>query len=654
MAQETTIKLDADVKDAIKSVKDLTKQVEDLQKAQEEQSKKHLEEIQKINDAQKKQTGILAKVKAGTSAVGLAMKAVPITIVVKMLSALWNKLKENQEVMDTISDVMNAVGIVLGDIATALKSTFDRVSEATGGFDALGKVLGGAFSVALNSLVLVIQGVTWGVKQLELAWKNWFGSAEDADKVRAELEQLESDMAKTTEKIGDSAKQIGENFIEAVSEVGTAASEMTKTLTEEIGKVDAKAALERGKQLTQLKKNYERVALEQSRLIEQYDKEAETQRQLRDDTSLSIDERIKANEELGKVLAKQLEAEENAAKAQIANLKQQMALEGESEDLKNRIYAANTELLAIQAKVTGQESEQLVNTNSLLDEKNALIQTGIDRERERNKVLSDEAIENEQYVFDQIELKRKQLEDENKIIEDDIARKRELYAEGTQARVDAEQDYLDQINNLEVSQRELDQQYADEIVRIEDEKQAAKYATLDAIIGIADQESALGKAALIAKQLMAAQELLVDMGILKSKATMAIADANLKGVKSTTDTASGLNATLALGFPAAIPGLIAYAASAVGIVKGIMTAIKGTKQVAGSLGGQDRGGGSSPAPTTPAPMVPETNLIGGSGTNQIAEALAQNQETPVQAYVVSNNVTTAQSLERNIVDTTSL
>jgi hypothetical protein len=53
-------------------------------------------------------------------------------------------------------------------------------------------------------------------------------------------------------------------------------------------------------------------------------------------------------------------------------------------------------------------------------------------------------------------------------------------------------------------------------------------------------------------------------------------------------------------------------------------------------------------------MIPETNLIGGSGTNQIAEALAQNQETPVQAYVVSNNVTTAQSLERNIVDTTSL
>ena len=52
--------------------------------------------------------------------------------------------------------------------------------------------------------------------------------------------------------------------------------------------------------------------------------------------------------------------------------------------------------------------------------------------------------------------------------------------------------------------------------------------------------------------------------------------------------------------------------------------------------------------------APNFNVIGASGTNQIAEALGEQQNQPVQAYVVANDVTTAQSLERNIVETTSL
>ena len=167
----------------------------------------------------------------------------------------------------------------------------------------------------------------------------------------------------------------------------------------------------------------------------------------------------------------------------------------------------------------------------------------------------------------------------------------------------------------------------------------------------------MGKAALIAKQLMAAQELMVDLGVLKNKATMAIADANLKGVKSTADTASGLNATLALGFPAAIPGLIAYAGTAVGIVSGILGAVKKTKSVAGAIGGTGGGGGGgSPAAPAPAPqpISPSFNVVGGSETNQLAEVLGDNNNTPVQAFVVAGDVTTAQSMERNVIETTSL
>ena len=48
-----------------------------------------------------------------------------------------------------------------------------------------------------------------------------------------------------------------------------------------------------------------------------YQKEAELQRQLRDDTSLTFEERIAANEELGRVLDEQFEKEQALAQKKI-------------------------------------------------------------------------------------------------------------------------------------------------------------------------------------------------------------------------------------------------------------------------------------------------------------------------------------------------
>ena len=51
---------------------------------------------------------------------------------------------------------------------------------------------------------------------------------------------------------------------------------------------------------------------------------------------------------------------------------------------------------------------------------------------------------------------------------------------------------------------------------------------------------------------------------------------------------------------------------------------------------------------------PQFNVIGATGQNQLAAAIAETQQQPVKAYVVSNDVTTAQSLDRNIVAEASL
>lgn len=58
-------------------------------------------------------------------------------------------------------------------------------------------------------------------------------------------------------------------------------------------------------------------------------------------------------------------------------------------------------------------------------------------------------------------------------------------------------------------------------------------------------------------------------------------------------------------------------------------------------------GASTPRISEPATF----NVIGDSGTNQIAEGIGQQNNTPVKAYVVGKDVTSQQELDRNTLDT---
>jgi len=49
-------------------------------------------------------------------------------------------------------------------------------------------------------------------------------------------------------------------------------------------------------------------------------------------------------------------------------------------------------------------------------------------------------------------------------------------------------------------------------------------------------------------------------------------------------------------------------------------------------------------------MSPSFNVVGNSGLNQ----LAQLQQQPMKAYVVSGDVTSAQSLDRNRIENATL
>ena len=79
----------------------------------------------------------------------------------------------------------------------------------------------------------------------------------------------------------------------------------------------------------------------------------------------------------------------------------------------------------------------------------------------------------------------------------------------------------------------------------------------------------------------------------------------------------------------------------------IKSAVSSTKSVASSVGGQSKG--QTPSVEAPTISAPAFNIVGQSSTDQLAEAITGQTQEPIKAYVVSNDVTTAQSLDRNIV-----
>jgi len=101
----------------------------------------------------------------------------------------------------------------------------------------------------------------------------------------------------------------------------------------------------------------------------QYQKEAEIQRQIRDDTSRTIDERIEANEELGRILEKQAREEQEMALIALELAEKELALDRENTDLQVAVIEAKTKLAEIDERITSQRSEQLTNLNSLEQER---------------------------------------------------------------------------------------------------------------------------------------------------------------------------------------------------------------------------------------------------------------------------------------------
>ena len=394
--EKVVLELEAKTEKAEAGLNDVVNAINNVSKANAEAQK----ETQKSLGTLNKSTKILS---AGFKGVGLAMKAAGFAIIMKVVDKLGEALMSNQTVVDAMSVAFETVSIVLTKISNVFIDVFKKVSDATGGFDALQKVIGGALTIAVSTISLVIQGLILGVKGAQLAWEESFLGGKDPETIKElnlSITETRENLAKTAERIKNAGKDIATNFVEALGEVGSLAEGVVEATSQAIEEIDLKQAISDGKRLANSKKNFERLAQEQTRLVEKYDLQAEQQRQIRDDESKSIDERVAANNRLGEILLKQNEAEKKTVESRINALQQEEKLKGTSIALSNEIFELQTEMIAIDAKVAGFSSEQQTNINSLkregLEITNGLAESesnlGVERKRFNAEQIEDELL----------------------------------------------------------------------------------------------------------------------------------------------------------------------------------------------------------------------------------------------------------------------
>ena len=129
-----------------------------------------------------------------------------------------------------------------------------------------------------------------------------------------------------------------------------------------------------------------------------------------------------------------------------------------------------------------------------------------------------------------------------------------------------------------------------------------------------------------------------------------LASATIAGVQATIEAFKTASASpITIGFPAYpfVQAGLAGSFAAVNIAK----IAKSKFQGGGGAGELDTGGGAGGGAGASATPTAQFNVVGDSGINQLAEL--QNQK-PTQAFVVSSEVTTAQSLYRNRVQNATL
>ena len=319
--------------------------------------------------------------------------------------------------------------------------------------------------------------------------------------------------------------------------------------------------------------------------------------------------------------------EEKNKKAEEERQKEKDELQKQKDALKSIEEKASKELEDLKAKTDREKLElqkqrdlEELDNIKLSEEEKAKARFDI-LEKYRIKGEELDAIEAEKKTTTDIEKKQKELEDQTLSFDE----RRAILAE--QNTIITEGDFKTEEDRTKAKE-------ANAKARMEIDKLEGK-AKIDAMDAVASTLS--GASELLGKETAAGKALAV------ASTTISTISSAQKAYEST------------IGIPFVGP-VLAPINAGLAIAGGIMNVKKILSvQVPGGGGGSVSAPSISSSATAGVTSAPNFNVVGNAGTNQLASSLGNAmQQNPIQAYVVSGAVTTAQSLDRNIISNASL
>ena len=633
--EKIIIDLEAKTDKALKGIDGVAKSVEELGKEVSDSNKATTNSLKGVEKASK-------GVAKGVKSVGTGLKAIGFGLIIGALKTLKGLFEENQNAVDFFSIAFETASVVVGQMVNAFTNVYESVAKSSENFDALGRVMSGILTVAINPFKLSFYAIKLAIQEAQLGWeKSFLGDKNPKTIKNLTLDILETKGAivEVSNEFVDAGKSIVDNFGEAITET----TNIAKNVVQEVGKISISTALETAKANTELQKSAEIAGAMQGLLFEKFDRQAEKLRQIRDEERNSLTDRKKANDEL-------LIAVNNAEQAMLSQANQQLAiananLKKDSENIEFKVaqIEALKELAGVEAQIEGIRSEQKANDLALSREQIELTNSkaesesnlSIERKRFNAELIEDELARLEALkVVDELEKEQESIRLEAIVENANL---------GTQAKVDAQialDEFLEQSRQVNITR---DTEIAEAESELSKQKIKDKAMVVDAISQFADAESGIGKALLIVKQALALQETLMDIKRITFKGVEAVGSAGVA-------TAQNVAESSKIGFPQNLITIAGAIAQGIGIVKSVKSAVSKTKAKGGGAGASVP---SIPTPSLPS-LPPAFNVVGASGTSQLADAIGGQSQQPTRAYVVSDDVTSAQSMDRNIIDGASI
>jgi hypothetical protein len=371
----------------------------------------------------------------------------------------------------------------------------------------------------------------------------------------------------------------------------------------------ADGALAQASNIVEMRNQLQLAEAEQRRFMLQKQREAEIQRQIRDNIELDIEARIKANDEIARILTQQTDGELKISELRIRLRRAELSGVEESIPLQAALVDALAEEEDVLERISGITSEQKTNAAALRAEEKALF----DQRNEASiaaEIFTIEGLYGEEYAgFYQQRID----------LDNEYAEHKDALREFLKANNEGITEDQIQSNSRMIA---LQQAYAAKQISLT--KLEAETVKSAKILAAKETANALGQIARFLEQQG-------EEGVVAAKA-FAVAELAINTAVAISTAIAGATAAAAKGGPAAPFLQIAYIASMVGSVVGAM--VQAT-QILNTAPGPSAGTISASAPSAPSVAPVTTN------TTELVNAEAA-QLAPVQAFVVESQLSGSQ------------